>query len=50
MEPKELGNSICLWDILAATIAYTITGKEIEIGFREFNKIGAKSRLKILDK
>ena len=50
MEPKELENSICPWGILAATIAYTITGKEIEIGYSEFNKIGAKSRLKILDK
>lgn len=50
MAPEELENSICPWGILAATIAYTITGKEIEIGFSEFNKIGAKSRLKILDK
>ena len=50
MAPEELENSICPWGILAATIAYTITGKEIEIGFSEFNKIGAKSKLKILDK
>jgi hypothetical protein len=50
MAPEELENSICPWGILAATIAYTITGKEIEIGFSEFNKIGAKSKLKIIDK
>jgi len=50
MKPEELENSICPWGILAATIAYSLTGKDIEISPSEFNSIGAKSKLKILDK
>ncbi len=50
MEPDELTNSICPWGILAATIANAITGKHIEIAPSEFNKIGAKSTLKIVEK
>jgi len=50
MQPDELTNSICPWGILAATIANALSGKNIEIGPSEFNKIGAKSTLKIVEK
>ncbi|MFX1311500.1 MAG: hypothetical protein ACFFHD_02665 [Promethearchaeota archaeon] len=50
MEPGELKNSICPWGILTATIVNALTGKDIEITPSEFNVIGAKSKLKIVDK
>ncbi len=50
MEPNELTNSICPWAILAATIVNALTGKDIEINLSKFNKIGAKSKLRILEK
>ena len=49
MRSEELTNSICPWGILTATIVNALTGKNIEIRPSEFNKIGAKSRLKIID-
>lgn len=49
MKSEELINSICPWGILTATIVNALTGKDIEISPSEFNKIGAKSRLKIVD-
>jgi hypothetical protein len=49
MEPKELENSICPWGILAATIANAVTKKNIEISPSEFNQIGARSKLKIIE-
>jgi len=36
--------------ILAATIVNAITGKDLELGESEFNEIGAKTRLKIIEK
>ena len=50
MEPNELTNSICPWAILAATIVNALTGKDIEIDPSEFNKLGAKSKLRIVEK
>lgn len=50
MEPDELTNSICPWAILAATIVNALTGKDLEINPSEFNKIGAKSKLRIIEK
>jgi hypothetical protein len=50
MKSDELTNSICPWGILAATIVNALTGKDIEISPSEFNKIGAKSKLTIIDK
>jgi hypothetical protein len=50
MKPPELSNSICPWGILAATISNAITGKNIEINPSEFNEIGAKSKLKLVEK
>ncbi|NVM36665.1 MAG: hypothetical protein HWN81_13805 [Candidatus Lokiarchaeota archaeon] len=49
MKPEELTNSICPWGILTATIVNALTGKDIEITPSEFNKIGAKSKLKIVE-
>jgi len=49
MKPEELVNSICPWGILTATIVNVLTGKDIQISPSEFNKIGAKSRLKIIE-
>ncbi|MFW9989653.1 MAG: hypothetical protein ACFFC3_13440 [Candidatus Odinarchaeota archaeon] len=49
MRPEELTNSICPWGILTATIVNALTGKDIEISPSEFNKIGAKSKLKIIE-
>lgn len=49
MRPEELTNSICPWGILTATIVNALTGKDIEITPSEFNKIGAKSKLKIVE-
>ncbi|KKN50267.1 hypothetical protein LCGC14_0634590 [marine sediment metagenome] len=50
MEPEELTNSICPWSILVATIVNALTGKDIELSPSEFNKIGAKSKLTIVEK
>jgi len=50
MEPEELKNSICPWGILTATIVNALTGKDIEISPSEFKMIGAKSKLKIVEK
>lgn len=50
MKPDELQNSICPWAILAATIVNSLTGKDLEIGLSKFNKIGAKTKLKIVEK
>lgn len=50
MASSELVNSICPWAILAATIANAITGKDIEISPSEFNEIGAKSKLTLVEK
>lgn len=50
MKPEELEKSICPWGILAATIASALTEKDIEIAPSEFNKIGAISKLKIIEK
>ncbi|MFX1477655.1 MAG: hypothetical protein ACFFCI_05955 [Promethearchaeota archaeon] len=50
MKSEELTNSICPWGILTATIVNALTGKDIEIKPSEFNKIGAKSKLKIVEK
>jgi hypothetical protein len=50
MNPEELENSICPWAILAATIVNSLTGKDLEIGVSEFNKIGAKTKLRIVEK
>ncbi|MFW9941013.1 MAG: hypothetical protein ACFFFT_08225 [Candidatus Thorarchaeota archaeon] len=49
MKPEELINSICPWGILTATIVSVLTGKDIEINPSEFNEIGAKSKLKIVE-
>ena len=50
MKPEELENAICPWAILSATIVNNLTGKELEISPSEFNEIGAKTKLKIVDK
>jgi len=50
MNNEELTNSICPWAILAASIVNSLTGRDLEIKPSEFNKIGAKSELKILEK
>ena len=50
MKPEELENAICPWAIMSATIVNNLTGKELEISASEFNEIGAKTKLKILDK
>ena len=50
MDEKELTNSICPWAILAATIANSITGDDLEISPSEFNQIGAKTKLKLVPK
>ncbi len=50
MELEELTNSICPWWIVEAAIMNTLTGKDIKLSPSEFNKIGARSRLKIVEK
>ncbi len=50
MDKNELTNSICPWAILAATIVNALTNKDIKISPSEFNEIGAKSKLKIVEK
>ncbi|MBN1802665.1 MAG: hypothetical protein JW891_14230 [Candidatus Lokiarchaeota archaeon] len=49
MDRNELTNSICPWAILAATIVNSLTGKDLEINPSEFNTIGAKSQLRLMD-
>jgi len=49
MKPDELKNSICPWGILAATIVNALTGKNIELSPSEFNTIGAKTKLTIIE-
>lgn len=50
MDSNELTNSICPWAILAATIANSITGDDLEINPSDFNKIGSKTKLKLVKK
>ena len=50
MESNELTNSICPWAILSATIVNALTGNDLEISPSEFNKIGAITKLKIVEK
>ncbi|MFX0000306.1 MAG: hypothetical protein ACFE9Q_09500 [Candidatus Hodarchaeota archaeon] len=50
MKSEELVSSICPWGILAATIANSLTGKNIELSPSEFNEIGAITKLKITEK
>ncbi len=50
MTKEELSNAICPWAIMAASIASKITGKDLEIDPSEFNEIGAKTRLRLVDK
>ncbi len=50
MNAEELENAICPWAIFAASIANKITGKELEFSPSEFNEIGAKTKLTILEK
>jgi len=49
MSQNELVNAICPWAIMVASVVNKITGKELEIEGSEFNEIGAKTRLKIID-
>jgi uncharacterized protein CbrC (UPF0167 family) len=49
MTSEELSNAICPWAIMAATIANKISGKEISADPSDFNQIGAKTKLRILD-
>jgi hypothetical protein len=49
MTREELANAICPWAIMTAAIANKITGKEISADPSEFNEIGAKTKLKIVD-
>lgn len=50
MKPEELSNSICPWGLLSATIIHKLTGKDIQLEPSEFNEIGAKTKLRIVDK
>ncbi len=50
MKSDELTNSICPWAILSATIVNVLSDKDLEISPSEFNKIGAKTKLKIVEK
>lgn len=50
MTSDELENAICPWAIFAASIANKITGKELEFSPSEFNEIGAKTKLTIVEK
>ncbi len=50
MTKEELSNAICPWAIMAASIASKITGKDLEIDPSEFNEIGAKTKLRLVDK
>ncbi len=50
MTKEELANAICPWAIMAASIASKITGKDLEIDPSEFNAIGAKTKLRLVEK
>ena len=50
MTLERLRKLISFYNYLILTLAYSIIRKEIEFDFSEFNKIGAKNRLKTLDK
>ncbi|MBY9005146.1 MAG: hypothetical protein KGD63_00120 [Candidatus Lokiarchaeota archaeon] len=50
MNSDELTGSICPWAILSATIINALIDKDLEISPSEFNKIGALTKLKIIDK
>jgi len=50
MTKDELTNAICPWAIMAASIASRITGKDVEIDASEFNQIGAKTKLHLVEK
>lgn len=49
MTKEELTNAICPWAIFAASIANKISNKELKMDPSEFNEIGAKTRLTLLD-
>jgi hypothetical protein len=49
MTREELTNAICPWAIIIASIANKITGKELKMEPSEFNEIGAKTKLTLLD-
>ncbi|MHA2280598.1 MAG: hypothetical protein ACXAC5_07080 [Promethearchaeota archaeon] len=49
MTKEELTNAICPWAIIIASIANKITGKELKMEPSEFNEIGAKTKLTLMD-
>ena len=49
MTKEELTNAICPWAIIIASIANRITGKELKMEPSEFNEIGAKTKLTLID-
>jgi hypothetical protein len=49
MTKEELANAICPWAIIIASIVNKITGKELKMEPSEFNEIGAKTKLTLLD-
>ncbi|MFW9876101.1 MAG: hypothetical protein ACFFG0_23610 [Candidatus Thorarchaeota archaeon] len=49
MTKEELTNAICPWAIIIASIANKITGKELQMEPSEFNEIGAKTKLTLVD-
>ncbi len=50
MKPEELINSICPWGLISAAIINKLTGKNIELKPSKFNEIGAKTKLRIVEK
>ena len=50
MKSEELINSICPWGLLSAAIINKLTGKNIELEPSEFTEIGAKTKLRIVEK
>jgi len=49
MTKEELTNAICPWAIIIASIVNRITGKELKMEPSEFNEIGAKTKLTLVD-
>ncbi|MHA1985024.1 MAG: hypothetical protein ACW98D_00145 [Promethearchaeota archaeon] len=49
MSKEELTNAICPWAIIIASIVNKVTGKELKMEPSEFNEIGAKTKLTLLD-
>ena len=49
MTKEELTNAICPWAIIIASIANKITGKKLKMEPSEFNEIGAKTKLTLID-